>query len=192
MTDRTPSLVVVCTANLCRSPMAAALLALALGPGAAVRSAGLDADPGRRPTDDVVQTMAARGIDLRDHRSRALDADTIAGADVVLTMTREHVRRIAVAHSGSFPRTFTLRELVRRAGDTGRRPPDATLQEWLALVGRDRKATDLLGGDPADDIADPYGHGPAAHERAAIDLASAVDAFVGLAFPGSSAPPGAR
>ena len=183
MADSTPSLVVVCTANLSRSPMAAALLAAALGPAAHVSSAGVEATPGRPAAPDAVRAMADRGLDIVDHRSRPLDPATIAATDVVLTMTRAHARDVAVAHAGSFGRTFTLKELVRRAGPVGVRAPGRPLADWLDEVGRGRRVADLVGDDPADDVADPYRHPFAAYERTATELAAAIDAFASLAFP---------
>ena len=183
MADSTPSLVVVCTANLSRSPMAAALLAVALGPAARVSSAGVAATPGRSPAPDAVRAMAERGLDIVDHRSRPLDPATMATTDLVLTMTRAHARDVAVTHIGSFGRTFTLKELVRRAGPVGPRASDRSVADWLGEIGRGRRVADLVGDDPADDVADPYRHPFAAYERTATELAAAIDAFTGLAFP---------
>ena len=73
-------IVVLCTANVCRSPMAAALLARRLselGVAAQVRSAGMlgGGDP---PLPEVVSVMAGYGIDLTAHRSRVVRAATQA------------------------------------------------------------------------------------------------------------------
>ena len=183
MLDSPPRLVVVCTANLGRSPMGEALLASALGDAAAVSSAGVEAASGRAPMAEAVRAMAARSVDISGHRSRPLDASVMASADLVLTMTRAHVRQVAVMHASSFGRTFTFREIVRRATPLGPRARTTTLAAWLAEVGRDRRAADVVGDDPDDDIADPYRHPYAAYERAAAELAASVDAFVRLAFP---------
>ena len=73
-------IVVLCTANVCRSPMAAALLARRLselGVTARVRSAGMlrDGDP---PLPEVISVMAGYGIDLTAHRSRVAGAADLA------------------------------------------------------------------------------------------------------------------
>ena len=65
-------IVVLCTANVCRSPMAAALLArrlAALGVTVPVRSAGMigSGDP---PHPEVISVMASYGIEIASHRSR--------------------------------------------------------------------------------------------------------------------------
>ena len=88
----------LCTANVCRSVMAQAMLSARLaGRGVAVpvASAGL-LGGGRPPPPEVVSVMAARGIDVAGHRSRVVTADDLAAADLILGLAREHVRHAAV------------------------------------------------------------------------------------------------
>jgi len=88
----------LCTANACRSVMAQALLSArlaALGVELPVASAGL-LGGGRPPPPEVVSVMAARCIDVTSHRSRVVTADDLAAADLILGLTREHVRHAAV------------------------------------------------------------------------------------------------
>src|SRR5512139_359600 len=89
------SVVFVCTANQCRSPMAEALLkSLAARRGEAdrwqVRSAGTWAEPGRPATQLSQAVMRRRSIDLSGHRSHPIDAEILGAAAVVLVMTRNH------------------------------------------------------------------------------------------------------
>ncbi|TDO16626.1 MULTISPECIES: low molecular weight protein-tyrosine-phosphatase [Halomonas] len=79
-------ILIVCTGNICRSPVAAALLQRRL-PGLAVESAGLGALVGQ-PVDDQARRLAmADGLDLDAHRARQLDDPLLAEADLVLVMT---------------------------------------------------------------------------------------------------------
>jgi protein-tyrosine phosphatase len=170
-----PRVLVVCTANVCRSPMGAALLAhhvAAAGATAVVTSAGTEAvalavDP------HAVSAVAELGVDIAAHRPRQLTREVLAtdGADLIITMTRGHLRSVATTDRTTFARTFTLPELVRRAMNVARDMP-ADLHGWLEAVGEGRRVADLLGDDPADDVADPYGRGPAEVRRTAhaIDL----------------------
>lgn len=93
------SVLVVCTGNICRSPMAAALLAeRAKERGAAleVASAGVAALVGRPAPEPVIELMNARGIDVSGHRGRQLTAKLGAGHDLILVMEnrqREFVMR---------------------------------------------------------------------------------------------------
>ena len=112
----------VCTGNLCRSPSAALLLRQQLrdagGAEVTVHSAGtVGADVG--PPRSLVEEGLAFGIDLAAHVPRTVDPAMIQAADLVVGLTREHVRETVVAVPSSFPRTFTLREIIRRGRPHG-------------------------------------------------------------------------
>jgi protein-tyrosine phosphatase len=90
-----PSILFVCTANLYRSPLAAALFARKLhGEGPShnwnIGSAGTWATAGQRVPPDLMQAAAARGVDLKDHRARRVDAHLLAEFDLVFVMDRGH------------------------------------------------------------------------------------------------------
>src|SRR5512135_68881 len=96
MSNQTPrSVLFVCTANQCRSPMAEALFkSLAAQHGESdrwqIQSAGTWAEAGRPATSLAQAVMQRRGIDLSAHRSRAVDAELLAATTVILVMTRNH------------------------------------------------------------------------------------------------------
>lgn len=154
-----PDILVLCTANVCRSPMAAALLTrrlCELGVTARVRSAGML--PGGAPAHpEVVSVMTRYGIDLAAHRSRTADAAELAGASLVLAMARDHLRYAVVTEPGAWPRAFTLRELIRRGERIGPRPPDEPLASWLSRAHEGRERAALLGDSAQDDVPDPAG-----------------------------------
>jgi protein-tyrosine-phosphatase len=88
-----------CTANICRSPMAAAIMRrrvaeLGLEDQIEVRSAGVWAEEGYGASANAVTTLAARGMDLSDHRSRLLTPALLAEADLVLVMEEAHRRSL--------------------------------------------------------------------------------------------------
>ena len=166
-------IVVLCTANACRSPMAAALLARRLselGVAAHVRSAGMlrDGDP---PYAEAISVMARYGIDITGHRSRVARACDLARARLVLAMARENLRYAVVTEPAAWPRAFTLLELIRRGERAGPRPPDEPLSGWLSRVHAGRERGALLGYSADDDIPDPAG-GPLS---AYADLADLLD-----------------
>ncbi|MCU1379474.1 MAG: protein tyrosine phosphatase [Acidimicrobiales bacterium] len=161
---------VVCTANRCRSPMAEVLLRRRL-PALDISSAG-SLEPGHPASGGSVRAMATRGLDLDDHRSQQLDPAAIDRADLVITMARSHLREVAVADPSALRRTFTLRELVRRGEAVGRAESFAG---WLALLGEGRRMADLLGDDPNDDIADPIGGPELGYERTAVQLEDLIE-----------------
>ncbi len=186
--EGTTRILVVCTANQCRSPVAAALLAARLaqaGVGAVVESAGLFG--GDQPVPpEMLGVGDAHGIDLRAHRSRAVTPEDVDRADLVLGMARQHVRQVVVDTPSSWPRAFTLIELVRRAGANGPRPRGRPLSGWLEDLTAGRRSSDLLGeGD--DDVADPMG-GPLEAYAATTDALAVLTAeLVRLAWPGPAA-----
>jgi len=172
-------ILLVCTANQCRSPMAEALLVRRL-PAADVSSAG-SLRAGQPASEGSVRAMAARGLDLGAHRSRLLDGRLVADADVVLGMARRHVREATVLDTSAFRKTFTVRDLVRR----GEQHPSTggDLVAWLDVIGRGRRPTDVLGDDADEDVADPIGKPDAAYERTAVELEALVDRLAVLLEP---------
>jgi protein-tyrosine-phosphatase len=91
---------VVCTANQCRSPMAQALVrarAARLGQQTKVevRSAGTWAGRQASASEHAVAVMAERGLDISGHAAEEIDAEALAWADLVLVMTAGHREAIA-------------------------------------------------------------------------------------------------
>ena len=169
----TGDIAVLCTANVCRSPMAAALLARrlsGLGVAARVRSAGMlrGGDP---PLPEVISVMAGYGIDLAAHRSRVAGAADLAHASLVLAMARDNLRYAVVTEPAAWPRAFTLRELIRRGERIGPRGPGEPFSGWLSRVHAGRERAALLGDAADDDVPDPAG-GPL---RAYADVAGLLD-----------------
>jgi len=88
------SILVVCVGNICRSPVAEALLKARL-PDKKIWSAGLAALEGR-PADPLAQEVAAEhGLDISAHRAQQLRGWMCAEADLILVMESEHQREIA-------------------------------------------------------------------------------------------------
>ncbi|HMC19050.1 MAG TPA: hypothetical protein VKH16_07475 [Gemmatimonadales bacterium] len=109
----------VCTGNICRSPLAAALLERALAgrgsEGLAVSSAGTGAWDGAPVSEGAYLVGLERGLDLSGHRARLLTRELVESADLVLTMARHH--RARVDELGGEGRVFVLGEYAGREGD---------------------------------------------------------------------------
>ncbi|MEY2397570.1 MAG: protein-tyrosine phosphatase, partial [Actinomycetota bacterium] len=103
-----------------------------------------------------------RGVDISSHVSRRLDRDMLADADLVLTMTRDHLREAVVTDPSAFPKIFTLRELVRRLDEN----PGAS----LASLNVGRSTSDYHGANPDDDVQDPIGQARRVYEATASEL----------------------
>lgn len=154
----------------------------AAGVDAVVESAGL-VTQGQEASRHGVTAMARRGLDIDAHRSRRLSPYLIDEADLIVGMERQHVREVAVTDPEAFPRAFTLPELARRAASIGPRPAAEPLDDWLRRAAADRRPTDLLGFDPADEVADPIGRSAKHYERTATELEGLVRTVVAHLFP---------
>jgi protein-tyrosine phosphatase len=174
MTESSSSInvLMVCTGNTCRSPMAAAFLRGRLavrGVDASVHSAGFFR-AGERATSHGVAVMAARGFDTSTHRSRLVSPDLSKEADLVVCMAREHVRKVVALAPDSWSRTFTLKELVRSGEQAGPRRPGETFGDYLDRLHWGRRPEDMLSASSEDDVADPIGGPRRGYEVTAAGL----------------------
>ncbi len=178
----------LCTANICRSPMAAALLSrrlAALGVSVPVRSAGM-LSSGDPPCPEVISVMARYGIEIASHRSQLARAADLARADLVLAMARDNLRYAVITEPAAWPRAFTLKELVRRGAQIGPRRPASRSGGWLSRAHAGRERRSLLGDSAEDDVADPTGGPLGAYTETAnlLDLLVTRLAELGWAHAG--------
>ena len=107
-------ILLVCTANLARSPLAEAMLATSLvDHGYAVGSAGTHARSGHPAKKASQEQARLRGLDLTDHRSRPVSGDLVDEAQLVLTMAESQRDRCASMAPGAGAYVFTLSEFLR-------------------------------------------------------------------------------
>jgi len=129
------NILVVCSGNTCRSPVATAvLLNRLLDRGKwCVSSAGTRAILGQRATQYGVDLMNERGIDLSLHRSHALCLDDVVWAHLLLCMEREHVDMV----NGRFPpyiyKTHLLSNMVDEVDDVVD-PFGGCLQDYEMMI----------------------------------------------------------
>ncbi len=148
----------VCTAGRCRSPIAAALLEQRLRPGSRVTVGSRGLKFAGEPMPPIgVSLMAEYGLNLSNHVSSQVTAQSAAEAGVILGLTREHVREVVAMSPEVWPKTFTFKDFVRRAERVGARRRHQRLADWLESVGADREPRHVLGADPEDDVIDPIG-----------------------------------
>ena len=107
----------VCTGNTCRSAMAAAMMldiAENNDLNVLIDSAGVFAEIGSPASDEAIEAMKRRGIDLTYHRTKPLTDEIINMADIILTMTAAHKELI----KGYAPdKVKTLTEYAGGEGD---------------------------------------------------------------------------
>jgi protein-tyrosine-phosphatase len=109
------SVLFVCTANICRSPMAMGLMRLRVAQEQEewqIDSAGIFAQPGYPTAYNTLEVLRARGIDLSDYRSRPFTRQMVEDFNLILTMERnqrEALRAAFPQHSGKI---FMLSQMV--------------------------------------------------------------------------------
>lgn len=113
------TLLVLCTANICRSPAAGALLRAqlrSLGVGSRVRvlTAGTDAVPGMPPDPRMQALLREAGVGLRGQRSTVLGPSLLAAATAVYAMESEHLAAAQAVHPRPSGQT---RELFNPRGE---------------------------------------------------------------------------
>lgn len=129
--DRLSSMIIllVCTGNTCRSPMAEVLMrqlvAEKLGckaeeldqQGVLIASAGIAAAPGCGPSPEAVVVMEEKSLQLANHASQPLTEKLVRHADLILTMTGGHRQAIIRRWPEAATRTQTLETDSRDVSD---------------------------------------------------------------------------
>jgi len=87
-------ILVVCVGNICRSPMAEALLRAQAPADVHISSAGIGALVGEAADPAAQALMAGRGIDITGHRARQLTPDMAGDADLILVMEQGHLQAV--------------------------------------------------------------------------------------------------
>lgn len=183
----------VCTGNVARSPLAeqlfAARVASIFGPEASasivVSSAGVNALVGDDMTAKAQRVARNHGVEPTPHRARQLDRELVAGADLVLGANRAHRRFVVETVPRASRTAFTIAEfahvtrwLASEAAQRGAAPHPVGLVDRLLAV-RDTAAR-VRGvvpppADPSDyDVRDPYRRSSAVYDRVGAIISDAV------------------
>jgi protein-tyrosine-phosphatase len=112
-----PSILFVCTANICRSPMAAALFNKTLNDkgykkGWIVESAGTWAPKDQPAADNTQKVLRNRGLDIGDHRSRSVNRQLMSLFDLILTMEEGQKEALIVEFPEYSSKIFLLSEVA--------------------------------------------------------------------------------
>jgi len=109
--QRPDGVLILCTGNVCRSPMAEAVLRRLLldrAPGTRVESAGLGAPVGMPADPHAIELMSERGLDITGHRARRATARMLEEFPVVLVMEAVQRKLVASRYRGARRRTHRL------------------------------------------------------------------------------------
>ncbi len=151
MPDRN-TVTVVCTANICRSPMGEKLLAHALEAEGSplssivVRSAGVSAFSGEPASVNSERALKKVSLDLTSHRSQILTQELIDQSLAIFCMTQSHRQMIEMQFAKTTPHIYLFRE--------------------------------LMGGGADVEIPDPFGSSLPAYEAARDSMVEAVPSIV--------------
>ena len=129
-------ILVVCVGNICRSPMAEALLRNALRgqEEILVESAGLGALVGEPASEYAVVLMKERGIDISSHRAQQLTPELVGKTDLILVMESRHKKAIESDDPATRGKVFRLGEWQDlEIPDPYRHPRDA-FEAALAMI----------------------------------------------------------
>jgi protein-tyrosine-phosphatase len=117
-----PAILFVCTANICRSPMAAAVfkrIAAQIDRRVdwKVDSAGTWAVPGLHASESAQAVIGSMGMDLSGHLSQGIAKIDLDNYDLIVTMEAGHKEALLVEHPEVKDRIYMLSELVDSSFD---------------------------------------------------------------------------
>ncbi len=127
------SILTVCIGNICRSPMAEAILAAQL-PDMTVSSVGIGALVGHPADDMAQQLMAARGLDISSHRARQASREIVQRADMILVMDHKQRKYLEEQYQGTTGKIFRLGEFSKSDVPDPYRQSQAAFEDALALI----------------------------------------------------------
>lgn len=129
-----PSVLFVCTANICRSPLAFGLFKqkVAGEPEAAlwkIDSAGTWAVEGIPASGKSQFLLGERGIDIQDHRSKCVSKEMLASFNLILTMERGQKEALQAEFPEVKNRVFLISEMIGQSYEI-QDPYNGSLEEY--------------------------------------------------------------
>lgn len=186
--DHVPTILFVCTGNICRSPMAEVVLRSRLQSlDVRIHSAGTHALVDHEMTEParaLAVDSGGRAEHASSHAARYLVEPMLIEADLVLTMTRAHRSHAVKMVPSQVRRTFTVREFARLASTLStedlRAAADAVdgdgtqrLAAALQAIAAQRTHAAVMQTED-DDVVDPYRRSPEVYAQSAAQLIPAL------------------
>jgi protein-tyrosine phosphatase len=174
-------ILIVCTANIVRSPMAEVIAQAMLASSPCpilVTSAGTRARVGDSMAPHALGALRALGLDGQWHRGQSLSGALIDDSDLVLTMETAHRGAAVTLVPSAVHKTFTLREFAFLAERNDPPFPPDSVERAKALV----QLVSNRRGAPTHrplEISDPYGDPPAEYERCARVIGDSLSRALG-------------
>lgn len=191
--DPVAEVVVVCHANIARSPLGMAMVAhqaqsrLGAAADVWVRSAGVHARPGLAAAEESRRQASLRGLDLSPHRAAVLTRDDVADSDLVLTMSEKQRAHAVRLHPPAAGWTFTLPEMARLCASLDPVAPSLPPRERVRRVARMAAAARpyVARANEPEDVADPYRGTAEDYDRMAALVEGQVEVIAQVLFGGS-------
>ena len=147
------SILVVCVGNICRSPMAAAILTERY-PDKHVDSAGLSALVGHSADIKAIKLMTIHDIDISSHIAKPISEALVSHADLILTMTTSQTKWIENRWPHCRGRTFRIghwidKDIVdpyqqdKSVFETSRQDIDDSLEQWAIKMSQATEIKEL-------------------------------------------------
>jgi protein-tyrosine phosphatase len=175
-------LVVLCTGNRFRSPIAEAVLReRSHGLRFRVHSFGVLQLGSIPPLPEAVDLAAEFDLDISAHRARCLIGRDLSGADLVLGFEHDHVVKAIVETGAPRDRTFTLPELVGYVASLEPRQGVGTLDRARQAVAH-AQAERVARRARAPEVPDPIGGTQEDFRRAAADVRELSERLADVLF----------
>ena len=133
-----PSILFVCTANICRSPLALALFKQKIlnEPDASqwkLDSAGTWAPEGEPASGKSQFLLGQKGINIQDHRSKIVNIEMLSSFNLILTMERGHKEALQNEFPAIKSKVFMLSEMIGLHYDI-QDPYNGTLDDYVEMM----------------------------------------------------------
>ena len=176
----TARILVICTGNVCRSPVAATMLGATLEGDFEVFSRGTFAQPGQPVSTTMTELLRDRmRLEPPADGAQRLTPSDVERADLVLGLERDHRSAAVGLYPGAVRRAFTLAEFSRLLTQIDTRLPARgyafdRLEELVQRANQARRPV-----PPAmDNIDDPMGLAQALYEAAFDRIRGDVERIV--------------
>jgi protein-tyrosine-phosphatase len=113
--EKMRSVLFVCAANICRSPLAMGLFSIIVTPATddwQIASAGIFATSGYSAAQNTLELLKQKGLDLSQHRSSQITREMVQHYNLILTMERGQKEALQVAFPEHTQKIFLLSEMI--------------------------------------------------------------------------------